>query len=63
MKKFLVERRLKERQRAELTPTGPEPVGDKEPPKFSQILKWYGILGWFGHLSLLWNKQVSFLPT
>ena len=33
MKKFLVERRRKERQRAELTPTGPEPVGDKEPPE------------------------------
>lgn len=56
-------RRLKEGQRAEVTPKGPEPVGDKEPPKVFLDFKVYGVWGWFGHLPLLWNTQVSFLPT
>ena len=54
---------LKERQRAEFTPTG---LGasrrrTKSHRKFSQIIKWCGLFGLFGHLSLLW-KEYLFIP-
>lgn len=46
-------RRQKEGQRAELTPIGPEPVGDKEPPKVFPDFKVVWGLG------LVWSFATS----